>query len=118
MTTLVEDMQTLLTTLGCAGGSWYGINTTEPPVYPFTVFQRVASNPNVTLDGPSDLQNTRFQIDIFSLQISEAISLETALEAAMATWSVSNVPLSSQDQFEEAGKVYRIIKDYSVWSTN
>ena len=118
MTTLVEDMQTLLSTLGAAGGSWYANNTTEPPTYPFIVFNRVSSTPNVTLDGPSDLQNTRFQIDIFALQISQAVALESALNAAMAAWSVFNVPLSSQDMYEDTVRAFRVSKDYSVWSTN
>ena len=118
MTTLVEDLQTLLSTLSLAGGSWYAVNTSEPPTYPFIVFQRVVSSPNVTLDGPSDLQNTRVQFDIFSRQVSEAVAIEAALEAAMVAWSVSNVPLSSQDIPEPEVKAFRISKDYSVWATN
>jgi hypothetical protein len=117
MTTLIEDMKTLLAPLA-ANGAWYGVNTTEPPVYPYIVFSRVVSMPNVTLDGPSDLQNTRFQIDIFALQISQSVAIEAALESAMAAWSVLNVPLSSQDTYEEAVRAFRTSKDFSVWSTN
>ena len=118
MTTLVQDLKTLLATLAPAGGVWYQINTTEPPVYPYIVFQRVTSTPNVSFDGPSDLQNTRFQIDIFSQSVSESVAIETALEAAMFAWSVSNVPLSSQDLYESEVRARRVMKDYSVWATN
>lgn len=117
MTTLIEDLQTLLAPLA-SGGSWYGVNTTEPPVYPFIVFNRVVSTPNVSLDGPSDLQNTRVQIDIYSRQISEAASIEAALEAAMVAWPVTNVPLSSMDMYEDTVRAFRVSKDYSVWARN
>lgn len=117
-TSLIQDLQAHLATLNPAGKVWYGVNTTEPPVYPYIVWTRVASTPNVTLAGPSDLQNTRIQIDILARHISEAVGLESALEAAMAAWSVQNVPLSSLDLFEDEIRAYRIVKDYSVWATN
>ena len=118
MTTLVEDIQTLLSTLAPAGGVWYGNNTTEPPTYPFIVWQRVVSSPNVGLGGPSDQQNTRIQVDIFSTRIQEATAIETALEAVFAATSIVNVPLSSQDMYEDTIRAFRVSKDYSVWSVN
>lgn len=116
-TTLIEDVQALLNPLA-AGGCWYGVNTTEPPNYPFIVWQRVVSTSNVTLQGASNLQNTRIQIDIYSRQISEAVAIENALEAVFANSTIGNVPISSQDMYEDAVKAYRIMKDYSVWSVN
>lgn len=118
MTVLIEDLQVLLTTLAPTGGVWYQVNTAEPAVYPYIVFQRVSGTPNVSLDGPSDMQNTRIQIDIFARQIAHAAALETSLEALMAASSISNVPLGSQDLYEDAVKAYRVAKDFSVWSTN
>lgn len=117
MTTLVQDLQTLLAPL-VAGGAWYGGNTQEPPTYPFITWQRVSSTPNVTLDGQTDQQNTRVQIDIIARTVAEAVAIESALEAAMSAWSVVNVPISSQDTYEDEVRAYRISKDYSIWSTN
>ena len=119
MSTVLEDLKALLTAaLAPAGLVWYGANTAEPPVYPYIVVTRVSSTPNVTLSGPSDLQNTRVQIDIFSQQISLGVAIESALEAAMAAWSVGNVPLSSADVYEDQVRAFRITKDFSIWSTN
>jgi hypothetical protein len=109
MTTLVQDIQTVLSTLAPAGGVWYGVNTAEPPVW---------SVPNVSLAGPSDLQNTHIQIDIMSRQVSELVALESALEAAMAAWSVQNVPLGTQDLYEEPVRAWRVSKEYSIWASN
>jgi hypothetical protein len=78
----------------------------------------VVSNANAVLQGPTDLQNTRVQVDIYSRSLQQAAQLETALEAAMAAWSVQNVPISSVDVYEEEVRAYRITKDYSIWSTN
>lgn len=113
----IEELQAVLSALAPAGGVFYGANTAQPPVYPFIVWSRVVSNANAVLQGPTDLQNTRVQIDIYSRQLSEAVQLEVALEAVMAAWSVQNVPLSSVDFFEGEVRAYRITKDYSVWST-
>lgn len=117
MTTLIEDLQALLNPLA-AGGSWYGINTAQPPVFPYIVFQRIASSPNVAMTGASALQNTRVQVDIYAQQISQAVTIESAVEAAFAAWAVTNVPVLSQDFYEDAVRAYRVSKDYSVWATN
>lgn len=124
MSTLIEDLQALLAPLA-AGGAWYGINTTEPlaldtngAVKPFIVWQRVVSTANVTLLGPTDLQNTRVQIDIYAPRIADAAAIEVALEAAMAASSIQNVPLTSQDLYEEPVRLFRVMKDFSVWAKN
>lgn len=117
MTTLIEDVQAVLNPLA-AGGASYGANTAEPPVYPYIVWQRIVSTSNNTLAGPSDMQNTRIQIDIYALKVSDMSALELAVEAAMLAAAFKNIPLSSQDMFEPAVRAYRCSKDYSVWSTN
>jgi hypothetical protein len=116
MATLIEDLKTLLAPLA-AGGAHYGVNSAEPPTYPYIVFSRVASGANADLRGVSPMQNTRVQVDIWSRQISEAVSIETALEAAFMAWATQNTPISSVDLFDMV-RAYRISKDYSVWSTN
>ena len=116
MPTLIEQVQALLDPLA-AGGAWYGANTTQQPVYPYIVWQRIVSIPNVSLQGPSDMQNTNVQIDIYARQISQAAGIETAMEAALAAASLSNVPTLSQDFYEPDVKAYRLLKEYSFWST-
>jgi hypothetical protein len=116
-TTLLQDLAALLGPLA-TGGAWYGMNTQDPPVYPYITFMRISSVPNVTLDGASDLQNTRVQIDIIARDVAGAVSIESALESAFFGWTVANVPLSSQDQMETELRAYRITKDYSIWATN
>jgi len=118
VTALVQDIKTVLSTLAPAGGVWYQVNTAQPAVYPYIVFARVPSTANASLGGPSAMQNTRVQIDIVSRLASETVALEGQLEAAMAAWSVQNVPVSSVDLYEDQVRAYRISKDYSVWASN
>lgn len=117
--TLLEQINTELTGL-VAGNAWYSVNeaqaaTNEDP-YPFITVQRVGSDPLVTLQGMSELQNTRIQIDIHARTILEADAIRRQVESTMAAWTLQNVPLSSLDLFDEAAQVHRIVMDFSVWS--
>jgi hypothetical protein len=117
--TLIEQLHTELNTLA-AGSSWYSVNeaqasSTEDP-YPFIVVQRVGGDPNATMDGISELQNTRIQIDIHARTILQADTIRRQVEDAMAVWTLQNVPLSSLDLFDEAARVHRVVLDYSIWS--
>lgn len=114
---LIEDIQAVLNPLA-AGGSWYAINTTEPPVYPYIIFTRIISTTNNTLQGPTDLQNTRIQIDLIGRSVSELDTLDRSVESAMESASFTNIQLSSQDVYEPEIKAFRVTKDYSVWATN
>ena len=116
-TTLTQDLQALLLPLA-SGGAWYGANTQEPPSYPYITWLRISSSPNVSLQGPSLLQNTHIQIDIFSLYAAESQTIEVAIEAAFIASSITNVPLSSADRYEDMVRAYRITKEYSVWAVN
>jgi hypothetical protein len=117
MSALIEDLQALLNPLA-AGGAFYALNTTEPPTYPYIVFQRVASDANVALGGPSVLQNTRVQVDVYSLRIAEASAIGKAVDAAFAAWSVQNVPGVLQDLTDDTTRSYRTSRDYSIWAVN
>jgi hypothetical protein len=123
MTTLAEDLQAVLDPL-FPGGSFYGVNTRQldaQTVYPFAVFMAVTSTTNNTLLGATDLQNTRFQIDLFATRAHDLDTYGSALEAAMAAVNDSralvNLMLTSQDQYEDQVRVFRRSFDFSIWST-
>lgn len=97
------------------GGAWFQINTAEPPTYPFIVFTRVVSPQNVNLNGASDLQNTRVQVDLFVRDDSLLETLEDAIDAAIATAFPQSLPISTQDLYEDAAKAYRSLREYSIW---
>lgn len=118
MTVLLQDIQTALAPLA-TGGVWYGVNDSQPAVAPFIVYSRVVSTTNNSLQGPSDLQNTRVQVDVYARTIAQAESISDAVAVAMQSgpWR-SSVALSSQDFYEADPRLYRISRDFSVWATN
>lgn len=117
MTTLIEDLQAILNPLA-AGGSWYAVNTTEPPVVPYVVFLCTSPNTNNTLQGKSNLQNSRVQIDLFSYRAGEIEAIGSAIEEAMSASHLINLQTESHDGFENAVRLFRRTYFFSVWSTN
>lgn len=117
MATLIEQMQAVLSPLA-SGGSWYANNTAQSPAYPYIVFLRVVSPTNVSFDGASDVQNTLFQIDIFSQRAGEANAIEVALEAALAAAPFTAIQLDQRDGYEDPVRAFRCSVDYSCWSSN
>lgn len=116
--TLIETVSALLEPLA-PGGAFYG----EAPTLPvdgsgapeaFITWQRIASTDNVALDGATDLQNTRIQVDIFAPRILDAEAIRKTVDAALATLP-STVPLSSADVWEGEVRLWRITRDFSVW---
>ena len=116
--TLIEALFALLNPLA-PGGAHYMMNDGDPTTrgYPFIVFQRIAHTPNATLrSGPSRYQNTRVQIDIHGRTIAEVEDVERLVESAMHNWTEKVRHVSDVDLFDEASRMYRVAKDYSIWS--
>ena len=113
--TLIEQIQALLDPLA-AGGAWYAVNTAEPPVYPYIAWQRITSAPNVSLLGPSDVQSTLIQVDVYSRQVGEMDLIGKLVASSFAAWPVQNAPQASQDLYEAPVKAFRISQDFLVWS--
>ena len=122
MTTLLQDIQAALVAIAPAGRSsnfsWNSVNTAEPPVYPYVIFQRVVSTDNNTLAGPTNLQNTHVQIDVIDRTASGADALAKQVRAAMLAAFADCTPLTGFDVYEDAIKAFRVSADYSIWATN
>lgn len=115
--TLLEDLQALLNPL-CAGGACYGGRTDGTVPSEYIVWLRISSPSNVNLSGASDLQNTLVQIDVFSDTPDRTEQIADAIRSAFRASGITNVPLSSRDEFEAPVLKYRQIIEYSVWATN
>lgn len=116
---LIPDISRLLTGIA-PGGVWYMQNQTQPPKYPYIVFQRITSTSNNTLDGPSQLQNTRVQFDVYARTAADADAVAGSMAYALQTASdrreLVNVPLLSQDLLEFETRSVRKVMDYSFWT--
>jgi hypothetical protein len=118
-TSLLDDLQTVLAALVPSGGAHYQVNVKKLPVLPYIVYMRIVSVPNVTLQGSSALQNTHFQIDIYSKGIAAAEAISKALLPALEAgpWK-SVVERASRDMYDFEARLSRISRDFSIWATN
>jgi hypothetical protein len=112
--TLAETIQAMLDPLA-AGGAWFMENTQDPPALPYIVWMYATSQTNVTLDGPSDLQNTRLQVDLYERDAQGLQTLEAAVRAAMQASTLTNVPLTSMDASVPELRAFRRVMEFSVW---
>jgi hypothetical protein len=110
-----ERLQALLAPLA-SGGSYPNI-AEQGAVPPYLVYQRIISLTNNHLQGPSDLQNTRVQIDAYARSYAGAQQLAADVRAALQGAAFSNVQISEQDFFEMDVRLHRVSLDYSIWAT-
>ncbi len=110
-----EQLQTVLATL--VDGASYPNMAEQDAQAPFIVYQRITSLTNNNLLGPSDLQNTRVQIDVYDKTYAGVQQIAAALRAAMQSAPFTNLQISELDLYEVDVRLHRVSFDYSIWST-
>lgn len=93
------------------------INTSTDIVSPYITFQVIDESPVTVVKAPDNIENRLVQIDIWAETYGTAKSLEKQVKAAMNAASIANSPVASQDLYEAVSKEYRVLMEYSVWST-
>ena len=109
-----EQLQAVLAPL-VAGRSFPNL-AAQDTALPYIVYQRVVSVTHNTLQGTTDLQNTRVQIDVYAKTYASAQQLAAAVRSAMSTASFTNLQISDQDFYEAEARLHRVSLDYSIWS--
>lgn len=107
-------MQAVLAPL-VAGRSYPNL-AAQDAVAPYLVYQRVVSPTHNTLQGATDLQNTRVQIDAYAKTYSAVQMLAAQVRAAMQAAGFVNLQITEQDFFEIDARLHRVSLDYSIWS--
>lgn len=106
-----------------AGGRVFVAGGQQSAEYPYVTIQRISTQGAGHLDGPSNLDWPRIQIDVWSpkgldsLNVSEAI--RTAIDGKAAISLGVNFDASFQDQRgpapDEATRNFRVSSDYLVF---
>jgi len=109
-----EQLQAVLAPL-VAGASFPNL-AAQNAAPPYIVYQRVVSMTHNNLLAPSDLQNTRVQIDAYAKTYAGVQQLAAAIRTAMQAASFTNLQISEQDFYELDARVHRVSLDYSIWS--
>lgn len=110
------DIQALLSPL-VSGRCYPLVNTSTTLTRPYITFSVVSNVPVVSLTGPSGLERRRFQIDIWGDSYGAVKDIEARTKSTFSASSIVNVPLSSQDLYEEDTKLYRVSMDFAVWAS-
>jgi hypothetical protein len=113
---LESDVQTLLAGVSLATGGVFQTTAKQGVAAPYIVWDEIISTTNNTLNGASNIQNTRIQVDCYAKTPDTRRTLRDAVTTAMAAATFKNVQLTSQHAFEADVKLYRAILDFSVWS--
>lgn len=98
-----------------AGARIYPLTAPDDVDKPYITYQRISANSENVLSGSTGLINTRMQLDMYADTYVAAQALADAVDALMASWTVQNVSLSSQDFYEDVVKLHRVSNDYSIW---
>lgn len=119
--TLANLLKDALTGIA-SGGAWFMRARDNCPL-PYIVYSAPANPINNTFDGPSDLQNSRIQIDIYASTGDQLKTLEaavvavfgnrTALIGSPVAWS--SLQENQIDLFDDDLKAFRSMLEFSLW---
>lgn len=99
----------------CATGGAHQDIAPQGTQAPYIVWTEIVSATNNSLDGASNIQNARVQVDVYAKTQADRRTAANAVKTAMAAIASQNVQISSQNQYEPDVKLFRAILDYSVW---
>lgn len=89
----------------------------QSPTYPAITYFRVTGRRMWSLSGSANLQNPRFQVDVWAQSYSDARTTADSVITAMAGSSNFKVGgASDQDMYEPDTQLHRVSIDFSVWA--
>jgi hypothetical protein len=113
--TIQEQLFALLSNATSALDRVYPLIAPDAVAAPYVIFQRISASTENILSGSSGLINTRIQVDVYAATYAQAQGVAAAIDGLMATWTVQNVSVLSQDFYEPEAKMHRVLTDYSIW---
>lgn len=90
--------------------------------YPYVTYERISTQGAAHLDGPSDLDWPRFQIDVWAETALSAINVANAIRTAIDGLETAGSPAfyaTFQDQrgpsADDETKKFNVSQDYFIW---
>lgn len=116
MSTPAESLFTALA--GLASGGVWPLVAAQGTVAPYITFQNIA-NPTInTLDGATNIQNNRMQIDAFASTYAGVATLARSIDTTLAALGAMYIKINDQMLYEPETKLYRVLLEYSIWATD
>ncbi|MBF0438307.1 MAG: DUF3168 domain-containing protein [Magnetococcales bacterium] len=116
MTTLQEQIVTILATANVAGGRIYPHVAPNGATLPNISYFVVSSVPTATFADGYPITETRIQFDSYDSTYSGAQATAKALSDALAASSLTNNKVMARDSFDLQTMEYRVITDFSFFS--
>lgn len=120
---LVAALNAEATVSATLGNRIFPVGGRQGQAYPYATYQRISTQTAAHLDGPSDLDWPRFQIDIWGQSVpslwAAADAIRAFLEAATHTAAGLTFTATFQDQrgpeIDEETRNWRVSQDYLLW---
>jgi hypothetical protein len=93
----------------------YPLEVPQDVVMPAVVYQRIASAPEVTLDGDAGLDAVRVQVSCWAATYAGAKELAAAVRAAVNASNLRAVTEIEIDDRDTETRQYRVIIDFRIW---
>lgn len=111
---LDEQLFALLNPL-VSGRCWPSV-AEQGAVAPYIIYQEVVSPTSNTLDGATDLQNFRYQIDIYARSSREVSLISAIIDRVISLSALQNMKLNGHSSRDPDTKLHRSTVDYSIWA--
>jgi hypothetical protein len=113
---LETKIYTLLSgVVAVVGTRIYPLVAPQEAELPLIVYTRISSGREYSMDGYSNLENPRMQIDCFAGTYAEVKTLSEAVVSAMRAATTFSVASDNPIEFYEDDETYRISTDFSIW---
>lgn len=105
----------------CISALGYKINALKAPQnasFPYIVHQVISDEKISKLSGGDiDVQNFRYQLDVYSNSYNQAIEIsEEVVVALNECESFGAIILQVFDAMDQEGQVYKVVIDFKIWS--
>ncbi|MDY6844229.1 MAG: DUF3168 domain-containing protein [Thermodesulfobacteriota bacterium] len=89
----------------------------QDAAFPSVTYQRVSGERVYDLDGDSNLENPRIQIDTWSTSYGASKQISGIIRTAMeGSATFDALLLSDMDLYQDDVEIYRISQDFSIWN--
>jgi hypothetical protein len=120
---LIAALQAAPNVAALAGGRVFVAGARQGTDYPYVTVQRISTAGAAYLDGPSNLEWPRFQIDAWSTKASEALALGEAIRGVIDAIELTAGGLTFHATFQdqrgpapdEETRNFRLSSDYLIW---
>ena len=98
-----------------AGDNVYALVLPDEADYPAVTYQRISNVPVNSLQGSSDIDQVRMQVDCWAQTYGAAKALAGEVRTLMEAAGFKGLLVTDSDDYDETARVYRVSMDFYCW---